>query len=320
MGRGTLFGIKLASHYLPVDEMLTLARHVEALGYHSVWTTEGRMAPDAVTTTAAIAALTDRVRIGTSVLNPFSRSPGVIAVSAASIDQISRGRFVLGIGAGDPPTLEKQHIPYHRPVRRLRECVTVVRELWAGKRVDYQGETLHVTDLEMDFGPYADPIPVYIGAAGPRALRQANEIGDGILLNVCVPAASAAEVVAMADRDRGVKVIGNIVVGLHRDAEVAVRGMKPLVVRYLTRFPAIARISGVPDALLQRLRDAAQVGIEEACAVLPDDYVTQLAAVGSPQDCRRWITDYTVGMDEALLMPAFGDARETIDELADLVR
>jgi 5,10-methylenetetrahydromethanopterin reductase len=156
------------------------------------------MAPDSVTTTAAIAALTRRVSIGASVPNPFSRSPGLIAVSAASIDQISTGRFVLGIGTGDPPSIEKQHIPYHRPLSRLREYVPLARELWAGKRVTYTGETIQLTDREMDFGPHQGHIPGYVAATGSRALRQANEIGDGILLNVCVARSEVDQVVAMA--------------------------------------------------------------------------------------------------------------------------
>jgi 5,10-methylenetetrahydromethanopterin reductase len=277
------------------------------------------MAPDSVTVTAAIAAQTERVRVGTSLVNPFSRSPGLLAVSAASIDQISRGRFILGIGAGEPTLLDKQGIPYDRPLTRLREYVTVARELWAGKQVSYRGETLRITDLEMDFGPHRGYIPVYVGATGPRALRQANEIADGILLNVCMPKAEAARVIAIADRERGVKVIGNVVVGMHPDAGVAVRGTKPLIVRYLTRFPATARASGLPDGFLAALRAANDRSVEEACALLPDHYVTDLAAVGSPEDCRRWIAAYAADLDEALLMPAFGEADLIVDELAGLL-
>src|SRR5262245_34749998 len=127
------FGMKFASHFLRIEEILALAKRVEALGYESVWATEGRMSPDAATTTSAIAARTHRIRIGTSVLNPFSRTPGLLAVSAATIDRISAGRFILGLGAGDPVTLEKQHVAYDRPLTRLAECVEVLRRLWAGE-------------------------------------------------------------------------------------------------------------------------------------------------------------------------------------------
>ncbi len=197
---GTRFGVKLASHYVPVGDFLDLARHVESIGYESVWTTEGRTACDSVTTAAAIAACTERVRIGTSVVNPYSRSPALLAVSAASIDQISRGRFTLGIGPGDPVVLARQGIRYRQPLTRLREYVHVVRELLAGKSVSFAGETVLLSDLELDARPYGGPIPVYIGATGPRALEQANEIGDGILLNVCVPRPAVEQVLAHRTR------------------------------------------------------------------------------------------------------------------------
>jgi len=313
------FGIKLATHYVPIDEALTLARRVDTLGYDAVWVTEGRTAPDAVTVTSAMAARTERVQLGTSVLNPYSRSPALLAITAAAIDQISHGRFVLGIGPGDPRLLERQGIPYRRPLTRLREYVHVIRELLAGKNLTFEGETLRVTELELDFGPYDGPIPVYIGATGPRALDQAIQIGDGLLLNVCIPRSAVEQVIGAARSRPGFRVMGNIVVCMDHDREVAIRGAKPLIVGYVTRFPAMAKASGLPDALLERVSAAREVSLDEACAVLPDDCVPQLVAAGDPDDCRRWIRDYTRGMDEALLMPSFGDQKLIIDELAELL-
>lgn len=316
--RRPLFGVKLASHYVPVSDVPALARRAEVVGYDSVWVTEGRMAPDAVSTAAAVATVTARVRVGTSVLNPFSRTPGLLAVSAASLDQLSRGRFVLGIGPGDPTVLARQAVPYTKPLTRLRECVHIVRELLAGKSVSYQGTTLAVSDLALDTGPYDGPIPVYIGATGPRAIDQAIRIGDAVLLNVCVPR-PAVEPVLRAAHGRGTRVMGNIVVGMHDDTEVALRGTKPLIVTYLTRFRATAKASGLAEPLLAEIAAAREVSMDAACDLLPDEVVHELAAVGDPEECRRWIASYTDGMDEALLMPSFGEPRYIIEELAALV-
>lgn len=318
--RAPSFGIKLASHYVSISDVLTLAERVESRGYDSVWTTEGRTAPDAVTTTAAIAARTQRVRIGTSVLNPFSRSPALLAITAASIDNISRGRFIFGIGAGDPMLLERQGIPFQKPLTRVRECIHIVRELLAGKNVTYDGQTLRVKDLELDFGPYDGPIPVYVGATGPRALRQAMQIADGLLLNTCVPRPAVEQIIDSARRaGSGVRVMGNVVVCMDYDPDVALRRSRPLVVNYLTRFDAVAKASGLPGSLIDRIATARATSMDDACELLPDDCVRQLVAVGDPEECRRWIREYTSGMDEALLMPAIGDPRLIIDELAELL-
>jgi 5,10-methylenetetrahydromethanopterin reductase len=308
-----LFGIKLASHFVPVEEMLGLAVHAETRGFHSVWTTEGRMAPDAVTTTAAIAARTSRVRIGTSVLNPFSRTPGLIAITAASIDRISGGRFVLGIGAGDPATLKQQHVPYQRPITRLTEYVTVIRRLLDGETVDHASAMIHVSGLAMDFRPRQHRLPIYVAATGPRAIAVAARIGDGILLNVGLQRQRARRI-------GSTRTTGTVVVSMHDDHETAVRAVKPVVVTYLTRFPAIARISGVPDSLVKDLANALPSGMDSACALLPDSTVAEFAAAGTPEHCRQWIAEYATGLDEVLLTPAAGDPAEIIDELAGLLR
>jgi 5,10-methylenetetrahydromethanopterin reductase len=309
-------GFKLASHFTSVPDLLRLAGRAEALGYNSVWTTEGRMSPDAVTVTSAMAALTKRIRIGTSVLNPFTRTPGLLAVTAAAIDQISEGRFILGIGAGDPSTLEKQSIAYDRPLTRLREYVTVVRELWAGKTVQFVGDTIRITDLQMDFRPYRGDLPVYVGATGPRALRLAGEIGDAVLLTICVPRSYVSRVLASTDRQHGAKVVAHVAIVMAADAGDALRAAKPLIVNYLIRFPSIAKASGVPAELVTALRKASADGIDKALAILPDHYVTELAAVGTPEDCRRWIREYSAGADEVLVMPAYGDPDLIVEELA----
>ena len=278
------------------------------------------MAPDSVTLTAAIAATTRRVRVGTSVVNPFTRSPGLVAITAASIDRISAGRFVLGIGTGDPASLDKQHIDHRRPVTRLREYVTVVRDLWSGMPVDFSGETLRISDLTMDFTPHQDQLPVYVAATGPRALAQAGEIGDGILLNIGVGTDAVAKIAETAHSRSHVDVVGSVVVGMDRDPEVAVRGTKPLVVTYLTRFPG--------DCSGQRRTGLRGPGAAPGVVVGRHGggvrrTARRLCAPGRRRGCAGGMPAMDPGdaadLDEVLLTPAFGDPGTIIDELAELI-
>jgi 5,10-methylenetetrahydromethanopterin reductase len=149
-----------------VPALTAIARQAEALGYDSIWLAETRFTRDAVTTAAAVAAATRRVRVATAVTNPFTRGAVLTAVTAATLDEAAGGRFILGLGPGSPTVLARQGIGFDRPLTRLRETVEVVRRLLAGEEVWFAGETLSVAGARLDFTPRA-AIPIYLGVTGP---------------------------------------------------------------------------------------------------------------------------------------------------------
>src|SRR5215203_5660885 len=145
-------GFGLAGQPSP-REMMRLAKHAEDLGFESVWLTETRFTRDAITTTAAVAAATNRVRIGTAVVNPFTRGAVLTAVTFASLDELSHGRAVIGIGPGSPAVLAQQGIAWTQPLARLREYVVVVRAVLSGEPVTYEGNMVSVSGARLDFEP-----------------------------------------------------------------------------------------------------------------------------------------------------------------------
>ena len=166
-----------------VPEMMATASLAEQLGYESIWLPETRFTRDAVTTTSAVATATQTARIATAVINPFTRGAVLTAVTAASLDEVCRGRFVLGIGPGSPTILERQGIRFDQPLARLRETVEVVRRLLLGEEVSFTGKTVQTTRAQLDFTPIRPTIPIYFGVTGPKALALAGEIADGVILN-----------------------------------------------------------------------------------------------------------------------------------------
>jgi probable F420-dependent oxidoreductase len=158
----------------------------EELGYTDVWTAEvGGV--DAFTPLAAVASRTSKVRLGTGLVPVFTRPPALIAMSAAGIQNLSGGRFVLGIGASSPAVVGQwMGVPFEEPVRRVEEYVGLLREMLAGRKVDHDGDTVRSRGFRLQVA-VESPIPIHVGALGPRMCRLAGRVADGVLFFLMTP-------------------------------------------------------------------------------------------------------------------------------------
>ena len=172
-----------------------IASMAEDLGYDSIWVTEPRMARDAITGMAVVAATTKRIRIGAAVVNNWTRGAPLMATTFASLDDLAPGRVILGLGGYWDPLAYKQGIERRKHLTAMREYVEVVRRLWNLERVTFEGEVVKVRDLEMDqaheqqlaygnvYHEGSFDIPLYLGPTGDRMLELTGEIADGAILN-----------------------------------------------------------------------------------------------------------------------------------------
>src|SRR5918911_2680105 len=171
---------------LTPEQQLALVQEAEALGYDSVWAAEA-YGSDAATVLAWLAGQTERIAVCSAIFQMPARSPGMTAMTAATLDQLSGGRFRLGLGPSGPQVAEGWHGQrYDRPLARMRDYVAVVRMALGRQRVDYHGATLTLPlpdgpgkPLRLMIGPVQDRVPVYLAAIGPRATALAAEIADG---------------------------------------------------------------------------------------------------------------------------------------------
>ena len=167
---------------------LELAKHADQLGYDSVWVAEA-YGSDSPTVLAWIAAQTRRIDIGSAVMQIPARTPAATAMTAATLDMLSAGRFRLGLGVSGPQVSEGWHgVRFDQPLARTREYVAIVRDALARKTVTHQGQhfTLPLPDgpgkpLKLSLHPVRDTIPIYLAAVGPKNLELAGEIADGWL-------------------------------------------------------------------------------------------------------------------------------------------
>ena len=192
------------AHTTPADH-LALAQEADRLGFSVAWAAEA-YGSDSPTMLAWIAGQTSRIDVGSAVMQIPARTPTMTAMTAATLDTLSGGRFRLGLGVSGPQVCEGWHgVRFAKPLARTREYVDIVRAALARQTVQYQGEfyTLPLPDgpgkaLKLGFRPLRESIPIYLGAIGPRNLELAGEIADGWLAIFFSPRHSADALAAIA--------------------------------------------------------------------------------------------------------------------------
>ena len=171
---------------LSSEDQLQIVQEAERLGYDSVWTAEA-YGSDAATILGWVAGQTTTIRLGSAIFQMPGRSPAMTAMTAATLDQLSDGRMILGIGSSGPQVAEGWHGQrFGRQIQRTREYVAVVRKALARERLEFHGETLELPlpdgpgkALKLTIAPVQDRIPIYLAAIGPNNTRLAGEIADG---------------------------------------------------------------------------------------------------------------------------------------------
>lgn len=172
------FSLRL-NNDLPVDHYVRLARQAEAAGFDQFWVSDDLFLRSTWIILSAVAQATTRIGIGTSIVNPYTLHPAEMAMAAATLDELSHGRFHLGIAAGAAGFLGWVGIPQSQPLAAVLDTVAVLRQLLAGERVPFDGTFLHGWTAGAYMRFPTRPIPIYIGAMGPRMLEAIGRVADG---------------------------------------------------------------------------------------------------------------------------------------------
>jgi 5,10-methylenetetrahydromethanopterin reductase len=282
---------------------------------------------------AAFAAVTDRIRIGSGVVDCWTRNPARLAATFSTLDDLAPGRIVCGIGAWWDPLASKVGIHRDRPLTVMREVVTVVRALLANETVTFDGEFVHLDGVELDY-VYQErrpkDVPIYIGATGMKMMELTGEIADGCVLNylvspsynqqalehLAVGAAKAGRTVDEIDRPQ------LIVCSLDVDRQRALDNARLLVTQYLGQQPHIMKASGVPESLLAAIGEvltwpATHEQVAAASRLVPDEVVQMITASGTADECRAKVDEYVAsGCTCPILYPLGDDVRAMIDAFA----
>ncbi len=174
----------------PIRDGMDYVRYAEEKGFEAVWQAESRLVRDAIVPMAAFAAVTDRIQVGSGVINNWTRNIGLLAATFLTLDDLAPNRVICGIGAWWDPLARNVGIDRRKPLTAMRETIEVMRRLLAMENVTYHGEFHHVDGIELDVvHGRREPrhVPMMIGATGPQMMELTGEIADGAVLNYCVP-------------------------------------------------------------------------------------------------------------------------------------
>ncbi|WP_254762303.1 5,10-methylenetetrahydromethanopterin reductase [Natrinema marinum] len=170
----------------PPERVADLAALAEDEGFDTAFASSHYFNRDPFVVLSRMADATDDLRLGPGVVNPYETHPVKLAAQTATIDEISDGRAVFGVGAGDRSSLSNLGIERDSPLRRVLETFDLARDLWAGETVTHEG-TFTAKDASLNLEPPSDRIPVYVGAQGPHMLRMSAKHADGVLINAAHP-------------------------------------------------------------------------------------------------------------------------------------
>jgi 5,10-methylenetetrahydromethanopterin reductase len=317
----------------PIRDGIEYVRYAESKGFEAVWQAESRLVRDAIVPMAAFAATTERIKVGSGVINNWTRNAAIIAATFLTLDDLAPNRIMLGIGAWWDPLASKVGIERRKPLTAMREVVTAVRRLLHRERVTFHGEFVHLDDVELDVvHGRKEPrnVPIYIGATGMKMMELAGEIADGVVLNYLV--SPKYNETALEALERGAKKAGRslddldrpqlVVCSLDEDRAKALNNARKLVTQYLGQQPHIMKASGVSQDLLDEINrvltwPASEEEIERAMELVPDDVVQFITASGTPDECRAKVREYVAsGATCPILYPLGDDVRAMIDAFA----
>ena len=313
----------------PLREGMAFAQYAEAKGFEAVWQAESRLVREATVPMAAFASVTERLKVGSGVVDCWSRNPARLAATFSTLDDLAPGRVILGIGAWWDPLAQKVGISRNKPLKAMREIVTAVRALLNNENVTFQGEFVQLDGVELDYvyqERRAKDVPIYIGATGMQMMELTGEIADGVVLNYLVSPDYNAQ--ALDALEKGAAKVGRslesidrpqlVVCSVHEDRKVALDMARMMVTQYLGQQPHIMKASGVPQSLLDKVGEvltwpATHEQVERASKLVPDEIVQMLTASGTPAEARKAVRTYLENGATCPILYPLGDVRAMID-------
>jgi 5,10-methylenetetrahydromethanopterin reductase len=316
-----------------IREGMEYVKYAEARGFEAVWQAESRLVRDAIVPMAAFAAVTSKIKVGSGVINNWTRNIGLLAATFLTLDDLAPNRIICGIGAWWDPLAKNVGIERRKPLKAMRETIEIMKKLLAMERVTYHGEFHHVDGIELDVvHGRREPrnVPIMIGATGDAMMELAGEIADGVVLNYCVPPEYNIE--ALKHLEIGAKKAGRklddldrpqlIVCSVDHDHKKAVNAAKELLTQYLAQQPHIAKASGTPDETIKKIQSilgwpATKEQIHEAMQLVPDELIERITASGTPAQVRQKVEEYKRnGCTCPILYPLGDDVKLMIDTFA----
>lgn len=318
-------GLHLSMASSALADCPRLAKEAEERGYSSLWIAEVN-GPDAFLTLGAIARATTTADLATGIVPIQIRTPGVMAMGFLTLNELSGGRAIAGLGVSTPVIVERWHgAAYRRPVTAMRECVTIMRQLFAEGRSKFEGK-VYRSDFRLGFRTTQRPPRIYLAALNPPMLRLAGEIADGVLLNYSPPEAAApmvAEIRAGAEKAGRNPDEINVAIYLRMcitpDERAAVAAFKRELAGYafVDAYNAMFARYGMADEFAEVRRLWREGKREEAAGAISDKSAYQIGAFGPAAAGHNFVARFrAAGVTHPVIFP-IGPGRDDLQDFSN---
>lgn len=274
-------------------------KKAEELGFTHCWIAEDYFFGGAFSTATACAANTTKINIGIGVINPFTRHPALTAMEFGAFDLVAEGRGILGMGTSNKRWIEEQMgIPFVKPLKTLNESIQIIKKLFSNGEVEFSGGIFNTGKIKLGFKPYKKDIPLFLGVKGPKALKLAGEIADGVLLSIMTSKdyvryargkiAEGAEESGRKLKD--IKIAAYLVINISENRGKAREQVKPLIGKYLGIHGVhpILTSSGMAEEEILTFRKALLEG-KDASNLVTDRLIDKFAIAGTKIECKEKI-------------------------------
>lgn len=275
---------------LSVDNVLECASALSKYRVNTVWVPE-TWGMECFSMMSAVSQRASSSQIGSSIINIYSRSPALVAMGAVTVDSLSGGKAILGLGASSQPIVESLHgLEYDAPLARMREYVDIIRLACSGQRIEYTGNIYSLSGFKILIKPPRKRIPIYLAGVGPRMLDLASEIADGVILYLRPLGELGDTVRHLRARSSSLDVACQIITAVSDDADAAIERAKKTISFYV----AVSSVyrdflagHGYASVTLAIADEYTKTGNPQNPSFVPDSMADELAICGTPESCKK---------------------------------
>ena len=296
-------GFSLGS-ILSIEEIFDCAKILNNFSTDSIWIPE-TWGMDCCSILSNVSSIANKPKLGSSIINIYSRSPALIAMSAAALDTLSNGRFILGLGTSSRPIVEDWHgLEFKNPLQRMREYVNIIRLILSGEKVSYDGKIFHLKNFDLLISPYSKEIPIYLAAINQKMVDLTWEIANGVIFYLR-PLPELKKTIQKMQARKKIDVACQIITCVSEDPEKAITRAKQTIAFYVSVgkiYREFLASNGFQNETMAIFEEYKKSGLKDNYKFVTDEMVNSLAICGNPEDIQRKIPKFVEsGIDLPIL-------------------
>jgi alkanesulfonate monooxygenase SsuD/methylene tetrahydromethanopterin reductase-like flavin-dependent oxidoreductase (luciferase family) len=302
---------------LSIDELLQCSESISKTNTDTVWVPE-TWGMENFSMLGAVSSKTTHQKIGSSIINIFSRSPSAIAMGAATVDSLSEGRLILGLGTSSVPIVESFHgYSFEKPLQRMKEYVDIIRLVTSGKKVNYDGKIFKLNNFTLLIKPQRKEIPIYLAAINQKMIDLAWNIGDGVIFYLR-PLNEMKDTISKMQSKKKIDVTCQLITCVSENSEEAIERAKKTIAFYVSvgdiyrKFLAENGFQNETDDIFAEFKKS---GFKSNHELVSDSMLQSLVISGTPDECKKQLTGFAnAGIDLPILQ--FNPIGNTMDSFS----